>query len=78
LGCRLYGMTRVSVQTESLPYAAELHAGRVRLFVAGRLVGAGAWCIGRILPVNAARLGVPRYVIEALERELGAALQEAA
>ena len=35
-------MTRVSVQTESLPYAAELHGGRVRLLVAGRLAGTGA------------------------------------
>lgn len=72
-------MTRVSVQTESLPYAAELHGGRVRLFVAGRLVSTGAWCIGRILPASGGRLGVPRYVLEALERELCAAvLQRAA
>ena len=68
-------MIRVSVHTESLPYTAELHGGAVKLFVAGRLVGAGAWCVGRILPTNAGRLGIPRYVVEALERELCAALE---
>jgi hypothetical protein len=46
----------------------------VRLYVAGRLVGSGAWCVGRILPTHAGRLGIPRYVVEALERELCAAL----
>ncbi len=71
-------MTRVSVQTESLPYAAELHGGRVRLLVAGRLAGTGAWCLGRIFPIDGGRLGVPRYVVEALERELCAALVQQA
>ena len=71
-------MTRVSVQTDSLPYAAELQSGRVRLFIAGRLVGSGAWCVGRILPTTTGRLGVPRYVVEALERELCAALLQRA
>ena len=67
-------MTRVSVQTDSHRYSAELQSGRVRLFLAGRLVGSAAWCVGRILPTSAGRLGVPRYVVEALERELCAAL----
>jgi hypothetical protein len=71
-------MTRVSVRTESLPYAAELHGGRVRIFVADRLTGSGAWCLGRIFPVDGGRLGVPRYVVEALERELCAALLQRA
>ncbi len=67
-------MTLVTVHTESLPYTAELHGGAVRLFVAGRHIGNGAWCVGRILPTQAGRLGIPRYVVEALERELCAAL----
>lgn len=71
-------MTRVSVQTASLRYCAELHGGQVRLFVAGRLTGTGAWCLGRIFPTAGGRLGVPRYVVEALERELSAALVQQA
>ncbi len=50
----------------------------MRLLVAGRLAGTGAWCLGRIFPIDGGRLGVPRYVVEALERELCAALVQQA
>ena len=63
---------RVTVEQSEIPYTADLHDGVVRLFVSGRLVGAGVWCFGRIMkpPQSPTRLGVPRVVAEALEREL--------
>jgi hypothetical protein len=61
-------------------YAAELSHGSVRLFVDDRPAGRGVWCLGRIMPPprrpGAPRvpLGVPRDVLEVLERELSSAL----
>lgn len=66
---------RVTVEQALIPYTADLHDGVVSLYVAGALVGTGIWCLGRIMrPANNQRLGVPRTIAEALERELCEAL----
>lgn len=67
--------TRVTVEQSEIPYTAELHESMVSLYVGERLAGTGVWCLGRIMkPANHQRLGIPRTIAEALERELCEAL----
>ena len=62
---------QVTVEQYDIPYTADLRDGIVKLFVAGRLIGSGIWCMGRIMnPADRPRLGIPRGVADALEREL--------
>jgi hypothetical protein len=66
---------RVTVEQSQIPYTADLSDGVVSLYVGERLAGTGLWCLGRIMrPANNQRLGIPRTIAEALERELCEAL----
>jgi hypothetical protein len=61
-------------------YSAELNHGSVRLFIDDRPAGRGVWCLGRIMPpprrpgAPRVALGIPRDVLEVLERELSSAI----